>query len=175
VLCSDPEETSTSENDVLAAAVPTAKELVSVTEARDWCRALTDELSESTKTALAEAEMLFTAVRRAAVSRQDEVVAEIRAEESRKRSLLTTSIDSFHRQRDYTQAGLALVKGTLDVATPMALLGLRHTLITGLHRLERHGIDLTPPCTANLGFKSTRWHDEALKSIGKIGAVTETA
>jgi hypothetical protein len=166
------DETSSSEHRVLAAAVPAALELASVTDARDRCKTLLTELGVQAKAALAQTKAMFVAIRRAAVAREAVVEGELKAEEVRKRDLLLAHIETFEGQRDCTEEGLALVKRTLDGADAVSLLGVRHTLITGLEGLYRHGLDLTPPCDSDLVVRKTGELDAALQFIAAVATVT---
>jgi hypothetical protein len=166
------EESPTSAAMVMASAVPVVHEFGSVKEALDRARQMLAELDVASKEAEIGLDTMFRDIQRAVIARQGVVKGAFEAEVAKKRGLLAASIQVLDNQQSHFEESLGFVNRTLTSVSGEALLCIRQTLVTGLARLERHGLMLTPPCTSEIEVDKTAAYDAALLSIGQIGSIT---
>jgi hypothetical protein len=169
------DEAATLVEAMLAAALPVVQGFVGITQARDRCQHLLGELREHTAAVDVEVDDLFRNIQRAVVARRAVVKEALEEAAARKQGLLQACAEQLDDQRNHTEAGLALVKRTLDNASAVELLGVCQTLAAGLAGLERHGLELAPPCTSRIALKKTAAYDALLTAVGKVGAITDDA
>jgi hypothetical protein len=164
-------ELAASKDIVVSAAIPTVAEFRTINEALAQCRKMLEELDEHGREGVASIDGLFKVVRQTWVQRKEALTTEFTAAVALKKQIVNECIQQLEGHHDHTQFGLGLVKQALDSATPTQLLGMRRLMVTGLGRLERHGLTMEPSCNSTVRVDPTPAYDTLIETLSKIGTV----